>query len=174
MRARELRDAATANFIAHATRAARRIRGALVASTPSLTMVDSGLDTETFNLVCGARLRATEVASNADRVLGHFREAGRPLSWWIAPGDAPHDLARRLTDAGLEEQETELAMSLRILDATARMPAPHGIEIQDVGSAAGIATFARINAENWDPPDPVVETFYRLATPALLAVDSPH
>ncbi len=48
--------AATANFVVHATRAASRAAGANVASTPSLTMVDSGLDSDTFNIVCGARL----------------------------------------------------------------------------------------------------------------------
>ena len=107
-------------------------------------------------------------------MLEHFRLADRPFSWWISPGDLPGDLAGRLTEAGLEEQETELAMSIELPAAAPTRPTPANIEIREAASLDDIEAFARINAENWVPPEPAVETFYREAAKRLLAVDSPR
>ena len=84
MRRRELCDAATANFLVHASWPASRIPGARVDSAPSLTMIDSGLKTDTFNVVCGARLREDDVPGIARQILEHFRAVDRPFSWWVA------------------------------------------------------------------------------------------
>lgn len=123
-------------------------------STPSLTMVDSGLPTDTFNVVCATRLRSSELPEVEGRVVEHFRSAARPLSWWVAPGDEPADLAKRLIEAGLEEQETELAMSLDLAIRAPEPGLPDGVEIREATARDDVAAFARINAENWDPPDP--------------------
>jgi len=174
MNGRELCDAATANFVVYASWAARRNPGALVESTASLTMVDSGLRTDTFNVVCGARLRAGDVPAIARRVVAHFRSVDRPFSWWVAPGDQPEDLAGRLAEAGLERQETELAMAIEISTLAPGPAGPAGTEVREATTPSDIGTFARINAENWDPPDADVEAFYRTAAPRLLAGDSPQ
>jgi ribosomal protein S18 acetylase RimI-like enzyme len=174
MRGRALCDAATANFVVHASWAASRNPGARVESTASLTIVDSGLRTDTFNVVCGARLRGDEVSAIARRVAEHFRAVDRPFSWWVAPGDEPNDLAERLTDAGLERQETELAMALELSTLASGPAAPKGVEVREARSDMDIAAFARINAENWQPPDAAVEAFYLASTPTLLGGDSPQ
>ena len=174
MRERELCDAATANFVTHASWAARGRPGARVESNASLTLVDSGLGADTFNLVCGARLRPDEVAESGERVPRHFDSVGRPFSWWVAPGDAPDDLAKRLAGAGLQERETELAMALDLTTSDRRPPGPEGVEIRLATTLDDVAAFARINAENWNPPDPAVEEFYREAAPRLLTADSPQ
>ena len=174
MNARELRDAATENFIVHGSWAARRMPGVLVESTPSLTMVDSGLSSDTFNLVCGARLRPIEVPETAHRIVEHFRSAARPFAWWVSPGDEPGDLAPRLRESGLEEQETELAMALSLADASSAPGLPEVVEIREAATVGDIAAFARVNAENWDPPDAAVESFYGKASSSLLAGESPQ
>ena len=137
MRERELCDAATANFVTHASWAARGRPGARVESNASLTLVDSGLGADTFNLVCGARLRPDEVAESGERVLRHFDSVGRPFSWWVAPGDAPDDLAKRLAGAGLQERETELAMALDLSTSDRRPPGPEGVEIREATTLDG-------------------------------------
>jgi len=174
MRRRELCDAATANFLVHASWPASRIPGARVDSAPSLTMIDSGLKTDTFNVVCGARLREDDVPGIARQILEHFRAVDRPFSWWVAPGDEPEDLASRLTSAGLERQETELAMALDLSTAVPTIGSPEGVVVREAASPADVAAFARINAENWDPPEAAVEAFYGRAAGALLDPASPQ
>ena len=174
MRERELRDAATASFVVHASWVARRNPDALVESTPSLTLVDSGLRADSFNVVCGARLGVDDVPATARRVVEHFRSVDRPFSWWVAPGDEPADLAERLTEDGLERRDTDLAMFLEPSTVGPRPSLPEGIEIREATSKEDVAAFARINAENWVPPDAAVETFYRSAASHLLRADSPQ
>jgi len=173
MKGRAICDAATANFVVHASWAARRNPRALVETNVSLTMVDSGLRSDTFNVICGARLRAKDVASIALRAVEHFRAVDRPFSWWVAPGDEPEDLAQRLDEMGLDRQETERAMALPLSTSGPR-PVPEGVEVLEARSPGDIASSARINAENWDPPDAAVEAFYRDAATTLLKADSPQ
>ena len=137
-------------------------------------MADSGLATDTFNVVCGARLRAVDGPAAARRIIEHFRFVARPFSWWVAPGDEPQDLAARLTSAGLERQETERAMVLELPTLLSRLPGTDGIDIREPATPEELEAFARINAENRDPPDLKVETFYRDAAGTILAAESPQ
>jgi GNAT superfamily N-acetyltransferase len=168
-----LEAAAAANFVVHASWAASQSPEARVETGPELTVVDSGLEADTFNVVCAARLLPEDVDETARRVVRHFAEAGRPFSWWISPGDEPADLARRLEACGLEQAESELAMAAPI-QALAAPPRVPGLRIARVDSPEGLASFARITAENWSPPDTVVEAYYRRAAPGLLSAASPQ
>lgn len=170
---RELAAAATENFRAHATFPSRGVAEALVRETPELTWVDSGLDTDTFNIVMGARLAAARVAGALRDVLAHFESAARPFSWWMAPGDQPPDLARYLVEGGLVKQEWELAMGRELDPGTVEAPAVPGLEIERAKTPEQLADFARINAENWTPPDPLVDWYYARAAGALLDEASP-
>lgn len=169
-----LEAAATANFVTHATWVCARTRGATVETGGALTVVDSGLDSDTFNIVCAARLRDEDVGGAARRVVGKFAGVARPFSWWVAPGDEPHDLRDRLEACGLTASESELAMWCPLpLPSGEPGPAATRVEIVPVRNAADLATFARINAENWDPPDPNVESFYERSAAAILGTASP-
>jgi GNAT superfamily N-acetyltransferase len=138
-------------------------------------MVDSGLDSDTFNIVCAARLEESGLERTAQAVLGHFAVARRPFSWWVAPGDRPADLLRRLEGLGLERAESELAMALELDGLPGRPRASlGGLEIRRAGSRAELAEFARISAENWTPPDANVEIFYRRSADDLLRPDCPQ
>jgi len=172
MNAAETIEAATANFVTHATWLSRRAPGARVESSPSLTVSDSGLAGDTFNIVCGARLSGREADDAARRVITHFARVGRPFSWWVAPGDLPVDLVRRLETAGLEKAETELAMAARLDGRGPGVGAGiEGLELRRVTTEADLGEYARISAENWEPPDPTVAAYYarslaELAVPA--------
>jgi hypothetical protein len=106
-----LESAATANFIVHASWAASRCADACVETGPELTVVDSGLGVDTFNIVCGARLTPEDVSERARRVREYFASVARPFSWWVAPGDEPSDLGARLAHEGLSRVESEVAMA---------------------------------------------------------------
>jgi hypothetical protein len=174
-RARDIAAAATANFRAHATFPSRGIPGATVRESGALTWVDSGLDTDTFNIVLGSRLAPEEVAGALREIADHFGSVGQPFSWWVAPGDQPEDLVERLETGGLVREEYELAMSVDL--EAARLVATPGVDwlrIDRARTAEQVFEFARINAENWSPPDPNVETCYARSRDTLLSAESPH
>ena len=63
-------------------------------------------------------------------------------------------------------------MSARIADLR-EAHAPQGITISRVRDANSISHFARINAENWTPPDPLVERYFERAAGRLVGPGSP-
>jgi len=162
----------TETFRIHATFPSRGIAGAVIRESAGLTWIDSGLGTDTFNIVLGSRLAPEEVAPALGEVVAHFTSIDRPFSWWVSPGDQPSDLGARLAAEGLAAEEWELAMACRTADIRESLPIP-GLMIERARDAAALGEFARINAENWSPPDPLVERYYRRAAESLLSEDSP-
>ena len=65
-------------------------------------------------------------------------------------------------------------MALELSTVAPGPVAPEGLEVREATTPADIEAFARINAENWEPPDADVEAFYRTAAARLLAGDSPQ
>jgi GNAT superfamily N-acetyltransferase len=133
------------------------------------------LDTDTFNIVCAARLQPDGVEEMVRRVVDHFASASRPFSWWVAPGDLPGDLGPRLEKLGLPAAESAVAMSAALDSGfdPGRWRKPW-LRIERVTSPEQLAVFARINAENWDPPDTVVEAYYRRGATELVSAASPQ
>src|SRR5262249_51162847 len=129
---------------------------------------------DTFNVVLGARLAPTEVLRALEEVLVHFDSVHRPFSWWVAPGDEPSDLAERLGFAGLVREEQELAMAAQLRSAPLAVTPPRGLRVERATTASRLSDFARINAENWTPPDANVERCYARSTVSVLAGDSPQ
>jgi ribosomal protein S18 acetylase RimI-like enzyme len=129
------------------------------------------MDCDTFNAVCRSRLPERGSAARIREAIAWFGE--RPFSWWVGPGDAPADLGRRLSDAGLEASETELAMAAPLAGLRDAGPLPGDFEIRRVASPGELSDFARIQAANWTPPDADVVRFYERAALLLLAPGSP-
>lgn len=167
-------DAADANFATHASWIAARLESMHVDARPDLTLVDSGLPCDTFNLVCVTRLDEETADARIREAVNRFRGVARPFSWWVGPADRPSDLGRRLVAAGLHPAESELAMAADLAALPAEVPRPAGLEVKRVRTPEALREFARISAANWTPPDPFVLRFYELAAPALLADDCPQ
>jgi hypothetical protein len=75
----------------------------------------------------------------------------------VAPGDQPEDLGSRLERLGLPSQESEMAMAMSAAlvagFSTSRWrDGVPGLRIERLTTPDLLASFARINAENWDPP----------------------
>jgi ribosomal protein S18 acetylase RimI-like enzyme len=167
-----LAEAAGANFVVHAGWLQRRLPGMRV-TDGEIVAIDSGLPCDTFNVVCAARLDGSGRESRIRAVIEHFGSAGRPFSWWVGPGDRPSDLPDLLVAAGLKESETELAMAADLDALPSGVAAPAGLRVERVGTARGVADFARVQAANWSPPDPEVLRFYELGSASLLSEDCP-
>jgi ribosomal protein S18 acetylase RimI-like enzyme len=169
---RDLADRALETFRVHATFPSRAIAGARIEESSALTWVDSGLSTDSFNIVLGARLDAASVPVRAREIAVHFAGVRRPFSWWVSPGDRPDDLGERLAETGLSSEEWELAMACPLdrLRETAGVP---GLDFERARTSESLADFARINAENWTPPDALVAGYYGRAARRLLESGPP-
>lgn len=171
MRTADVAAAADENLAMHFTWVQRQTGGMRAMLEDDLVRTECGMDCDTFNAVCRARLAPGATSRRISRAIEWF--AGRPFSWWVGPADVPWDLGRRLADAGLTGSETELAMSARLSKLRADGPEADGLEIRRVATARGLADFASVVAANWWPPDENVVRFYELAAPLLLALGSP-
>lgn len=133
--------------------------------------VDSGLACDTFNFICGARLKPAEVTARVGSLCKFF--GPRPFSWWVGPGDTPEDLGEALVAAGLNRSDSEVAMGARLDALHLGAPVPDGLSITRVQSSAQLRDFASVVACNWNPPDPNVRAFYEQAATLLLRPECP-
>jgi len=168
----DIAAAADDNFVQHATWVQRATPGMLVMSDESLTVVDSGLPTDTFNFVCRARLAVHNARERVQAAIRHFREVERPFSWWVGPADQPDNLAAILTAGGLQPAESELAMAVELAKLVAPDPVS-GVAIRCVDSQRALEAYSRILSGLATPPDMHVETFFTRAASRLLVPDSP-
>jgi ribosomal protein S18 acetylase RimI-like enzyme len=164
----ELADAADENFVVHASWAHRRTAGMRVSDELGVVLTDSGLACDTFNVACRARLSADQAPQRIRAALAFFREADRPFSWWVGPGDQPSNLGDLLVDAGLLRAETELAMVAELTGLQAPGSVPAGLEIRRVRAPTELQDFAEVIA------GPLERRFYALTAAALLAADAPQ
>lgn len=171
--AAQLAEAADENFIVHTSWAQQRTVGMTVIDDGQLLLTDSGLPTDTFNLICRARLTAETAPMRVAAALTYFEQVARPFCWWVGPADQPATLGALLLAAGLHQAETELAMAVD-LAALRLVDAPSGLEIRRVRTAQELADFAQVNAANWSPPDPLALRYFAQTATALLAPDAPQ
>lgn len=167
-------DADDDPYVLHAAWAPARTAGMRVLADDALVLVDSGLACDTFNHVCRARLDGSDAAARVRAAVAHFRDVGRPFSWWLRPADRPHDLGALLEAAGLAAVESELAMTCDDLATLADAAPPPGVTLVRARSAATLADFAAVNADHWSPPDADVGRFYARTGDVLLAADCPQ
>jgi len=170
---REVAESADSNFVTHACWVQRQLAGMRATDDGGLVIADSGLPCDTFNIICRARLAPQDAPARAREAIDYFARVNRPFSWWVGPADTPRNLGEHLEAAGLKPAEAELAMSADLGALNAEHTAPSGLAIRRASTEAELTDYARINAANWSPPDPMVLRFYQLATPLLLRSDAP-
>jgi ribosomal protein S18 acetylase RimI-like enzyme len=171
--AEQLHVASEANLVTHMSWVQRQTSGMRVYADNQLTVIDSGLPTDTFNCVCRARLAEDSLHERIAQVITHFQTVQRPFSWWVGPADRPYHIGQALLKAGFEAAESEVAMAAELNGLYMTDLAPHGLQIERVRTAKQIHDFAMVAAANWTPPDLAVVRFYEAATPVLLVPDSP-
>jgi ribosomal protein S18 acetylase RimI-like enzyme len=166
-------EAADANFAAHATWALRTLPGARVIQDAGLVVTDSGLSSDTFNIVCRARLDAAGALRRIAATVAHFREERRGFSWWVGPADQPGTLPTLLEQSGLQHAESETAMSIEISALRTPDLSPEGLEVRRVRTTKDLGEFARTVSGTEHPDDPLVR-FYEMSAGALLSDESPQ
>jgi ribosomal protein S18 acetylase RimI-like enzyme len=162
-----------ANMAAHVAHLPARLPGATVVDGPDLVLVDAGVASDTFNVVCGARLDPDTADARIAGAIAHFRAKGAPFSWWVGPCSRPDDLGERLLARGLVDAEGELGMALDLARLTVPNAPTAGLDVRRATSPEELRGFARVVAANWDPPDQAVVDVYERAAAAVLEPESP-
>jgi ribosomal protein S18 acetylase RimI-like enzyme len=168
--AAELFEAANANLSTHATWVQQRTAGMQTILANDLVLADSGLPTDTFNLICHARLSPENAPERIRTAVAHFAANQRPFAWWLTPGNQPDDLADCLLAAGLQPADTELAMAADLHRLPHDDVSPGGLQIRRARTTFQLRDFARTLIGDGDP---AALRFYELAAPALLTPGSP-
>ena len=164
------------NKVTHLSWIQEGTRGMQVFADDELVVVDSGFATDTFNVVCRARLSREVAAQRIRSVLHHFRSNSRPFAWWVGPADRPRDLGSILLEQGFAAAGTEpgMAADLEALPSLSSLDvSPRGLRIERARTESQVRQFGEVLAALADPPDPTVVRFYECAAPALLRADSP-
>src|SRR5688572_14705595 len=85
----QLLAAADDNFAVHVSYVPANVPGMRVVADETLTLVDSGLPDDTFNIICRARLDEADANLRIAAAIRTFRHAARPFSWWVSLADRP-------------------------------------------------------------------------------------
>jgi hypothetical protein len=160
------------NFAEHASHLQRMTTGMTVSRASDLTLSDSGIDDDTFNMVTDAQFRPETAPARIAQTTAEIAETGRRFCWWVGPASSPGNLPAMLAKAGLPEAEHVPAMRADL----ARLPAvklPDGLEIRRARTADELADFAWVLCTNWEPPAATVRLFYQRTAAAALAAGSP-
>jgi ribosomal protein S18 acetylase RimI-like enzyme len=161
------------NLHGHVSFVQDRVLDMQVDRREGLIVVDSGLRSDTFNKILGARLTDSDADRRIEEALSHFRDSGRPFAWWVGPCSRPLDLEERLRRHGLVAAEYELGMTIELSKAPDDVDVPSGVTIRRVVRPQEIADFSRVLATLFDPPDLDVIAFFEKASPVLLVEDCP-
>jgi ribosomal protein S18 acetylase RimI-like enzyme len=162
-----------ANKTIHLSWIAARTPGMTVLADDDLTIVDSGLDTDTFNVVCRSRLEDETIEGRIEAATDYFRSVQRPFAWWIGPADRPERLGEILSRKGLVAAGTEPAMWVELSRVAPAPPLPAGLRIERATTREQIGQVARVLAGLVDPPMLSILRYFELGAPALLSPACP-
>ncbi|MHA1558359.1 MAG: GNAT family N-acetyltransferase [Alphaproteobacteria bacterium] len=74
----------------------------------NITIVNCGLGSSTFNIVCDANLNEDNLDREIDKIINEFKN--QPFAWWIGSSSKPDNLSKFLLTRGFEIESTEHAM----------------------------------------------------------------
>ncbi|VVC76989.1 hypothetical protein AQUSIP_23160 [Aquicella siphonis] len=101
-----------ANLNVHMTHFSQYMKTVQLIRVPDFTIVNSGLQDDTFNYVVRADFSARDACSKIREVNSYFDHGSLPFTWWVSPHDQPRDLACYLERSGYQNTENNPAMWL--------------------------------------------------------------
>lgn len=159
------------NFFTYMSYYARQLPDMRVIDDPNILIVDSTFASDTFNYICRARFE-TDVEREIERAVSYFKSRNLPYAWWVTPNSYPHNLGTYLNRCGLQQTEQDLGMIADLNDLPV-LKTPEKLEIRRVNSIEGMHDFAFVVSSVFDPPDPVVRSFYENVSNVILTEDCP-
>lgn len=130
-----------------------------------ITVVDSGIASDTFNCVVSRGLDETGDPDASDTIraiadiCSNFNEAELPAAWWTCDGIRPEFVARELARYHFIEDETDVGM-LADLESIPPANAPGGFVVRVVSTAQGVLEQGALLAGLAEPADPHTLAYY--------------
>ncbi|WP_338869674.1 GNAT family N-acetyltransferase [Spirosoma sp. SC4-14] len=115
--------------------------------TEALAVVDSGLPTDTFNVIVPKPMPTEALASPLCHQLQHFTGKHFPVALWCWNDILSPELAHLLTQYGLYSEESDVAMWLNLQNAAIAKPTLQGLQIHPVQTSGEYEQFADVIAE---------------------------
>jgi ribosomal protein S18 acetylase RimI-like enzyme len=134
------------------------------------TIIDSGLASDTFNLVVEHTPgNAPHDDREVDAICERFAGRGLPVAWWTCDELRDDRLAAALARNGFVEDEVDVGMTSDLAALPRELPHPAGFGILRATSPDDLEAYGRIIEANFDPPDAAVMSYYRAVSrlPAL-------
>lgn len=117
-------------------------------------LVDTGLDSETFNVIVTSRPDAVASAAEVQRCR---REFGARRFVWLTGPSVRSCFRDILVSEGLLAMKPEAAMAV---DSVTPTLAASSLEIVQVTNAASLDSYVEVISQNWTPPAQDVDAFY--------------
>ena len=166
-----IQDQLESNLCGHVSFVARSTAGMRVSDAGDLVVVDSGLPSDTFNIVCRARLTSRTADDRIDDTIAYFGANQTPFAWWVGPACTPADLRDRLDRAGIHSSEVEIGMAVE--PRMKSLVSPRGLIVRRATTVEDVTAYARVLASLSEPTDESFVEYYRRAAPAILAPRQP-
>ncbi len=131
-----------------------------VLDDPDLLLINAGLPSDTFNIVCRAQLVPHTLEARIDFAIDHFRSRNLPMAWWVGPTSRPEDLGLHLERHGLTCTEHHTGMAADLHELAVGAPDPPGLTVRPVANRGELRRFSTVISSIFDPPDPAVPLFY--------------
>jgi GNAT superfamily N-acetyltransferase len=159
------------NFNAHIATIPSRINGMIVRKKPNITYVDSGIHSETFNIIHitnGHHISAHEIQSAVD----HFETADRPFTFWIGKNQLNETVKSILGNLNLIQLQSSPGMRLDLENNTMTYKfEPSTIKLAI--TKEDIRIYSALLADLWTPADPDIDSYYDRATKTILEKSLP-
>lgn len=154
------------NFNLHARKIAELTDGMKVITLENLSLVDSGLPCDTFNIIHifnGYNFSKKELIT----AVNHFRNKNFPYCIWINKENFQPSVKKTLAELSIAKQNEEIGMAL---DLNNYYPIDNqGHEcIMTADSKSRLLEYAQVIAENWTPIDKNVLKYYKMTADKYL------
>ncbi len=89
----------------------QKVPGMLVTKNYKTLLIDSGLESDMFNIICSTGQEEEDSVQNS---IDYFRQKELPFCWWVGFDSDPVWLAGELKNHGLKPAEEELVMKVNL------------------------------------------------------------
>lgn len=146
--AEKIMKAMVANLNVHMTYFAQYLNSVEFIRKPGCTIVNSGLNDDTFNYVLDADFNEQIAPQKIAEVTEYFQKKGVPFSWWVSPFDQPANLGTLLEKNGYKNSENNTGMYLDLDTWDDEVPFPCDLQIKQAKDARTLKDYALVLANN--------------------------
>lgn len=126
---KKIQKALDANLNVQMTHFAQYINQIQLIRIPNYTLVNTGLQDDTFNYVLAADILPKDVDAKIQEIIQYFSQQGVPFSWWVSPFSRPDNLSMHLKYYGFVNTENKIAMAINLDDWHGTQGIPSELEI---------------------------------------------